>query len=171
MFEKTLLDCTASLQIWKSSNTICSCNYKFVDAGPPCPFFLVRSYKILPVPAQNYLKKNTLFYLFQKQKYLKNLARSKLFNSPYLWTDIAGSYSFTSNLKIIWWKTDIGSFRNSFGSSFVNWEVTGPHKFLIKVIWNIVFLSLLSLCYTLICSNNKNIWKVWQEVSSFNKFT
>ena len=132
----------------------------------------------------SFLSEVTRFYLFLLKiiwKKIHSFISSKNKNIWKIWQEvsslttlslkIAGSYSFTSNLKIIWWKTDIGSFRNSFGSSFVNWEVTGPHKFLIKVIWNIVFLSLLSLCYTLICSNNKNIWKVWQEVSSFNKFT
>ena len=49
----------------------------------------------------------SLFHLFQKQNHLKNLAKSKLFDSTYLWKDIAESYSFTSNLEFIRYK-----FRN-----------------------------------------------------------
>ena len=114
------------MQLW-----ICWCRASFY------PFFLVRSYKILPVPAQNYLKK-IHFFISSKNKNIWKIWQ-EVSSLTTLSLKIAGSYSFTSNLKIIWWKTDIGSFRNSFGSSFVNWEVTRPHKFLIKVIWNIVF--------------------------------
>ena len=60
----------------------------------------------LPISAQYYLKYcifaiATLFHVFRKQKYMKNLARSKFFDSPYLSNDIAGSYSLTSYLKIL----------------------------------------------------------------------
>ena len=82
-----------------------------------------------------------LDYLFRKQEYLKNLARSKLFYPPYLIRGIAGPYSSTSTLKIIKWKTEIGSCRSSLGPSFPDWEITGPYQFVLKIIWNIAFLK------------------------------
>ena len=77
-------------------------------------------------------EKNTLFYLFQKQKYLKNLARSKLFN--HLIFENCWILQFHFKFKNHLMKDRHWFIRNSFGSSFVNWEVTRPHKFLIKVI-------------------------------------
>ena len=135
--------------------------------------------------------------MLQEQEHWKNLARCKLFYPPYLIRGIPGSYSFTSslkiikwkteigscrssfspsfrntsscsklfeillflnsytglsvqttrtsenftlNLKIIKWKTEIGSCRSSFGPSFPNWEITGPYQLLLKIIWNTAFL-------------------------------
>ena len=79
--------------------------------------------------------------MFQKQEHLKNLARCKPSYSPYLIRDIPGSYSFTSNLVIIKVKAEIGSCRSFFGRSVANSEITGPYQFLLKIIWNIVFLK------------------------------
>ena len=55
----------------------------------------------------------------------------------------------------------LGSCRNSFGPLFLNWKNTTPCQFLVKITWNIAFLHLL---HSFICSNNMNIWRVWQEV-------
>ena len=67
-------------------------------------FLIGKYYKTLPVSDQNYLKYCifavvTLFYLFQDQEYSKRLARGKLFDLPYLWKGIAGSYSFHFRFK------------------------------------------------------------------------
>ena len=62
------------------------------------------------------------------------------------------------------WKTETGSYRSSFSPSFLNWKITGPYKFLLKLIWKIPFLEML---HWIICSRNKNIWNIWQEVGSF----
>ena len=58
-------------------------------------------------------------YLFQKQEYTKDLARTKLLH-PH--------------------KT--GSWRSSFDPSFLNWEITETYKFLLKSNWNIDFLRM-----------------------------
>ena len=39
------------------------------------------------------------------------------------------------------WNTEIGSCRSFFGSSFLNWENTGPDQLLLKIIWNICLSS------------------------------
>ena len=89
-------------------------------------------------------------------------------------------YSFTSNLKIVL-KKEIGLCRSSFGP-FFKWEIIVPYHFLLKnfylkyytcvhllnttiieISWNIPFLTLL---HWIICSENKNLWKTSQEVSS-----
>ena len=44
------------------------------------------------------------------------------------------------NLKIIQWKTEIGSRMSSFGPSFSNSEITDPCQLPLKIIWNIAFL-------------------------------
>ena len=62
------------------------------------------------------------------------------------------------------WKTEIGSWRVSFGLSCLNWQIPGPDKFLLKINWNIDFLKML---HWIICSKNKNIGNIWQEVSSY----
>ena len=94
---------------------------------------------------------------------MKHLARGKLFDSHYLWKDIAWSYSFNSNLEYAKWNLEISSSTSSFGPLILNWKVTAPCQFLRKISWNITFLELL---YSFPCSSNKNIWKVWQEVNS-----
>ena len=65
----------------------------------------------------------------------------------------------------IWnsWNLEISSWRSSFGSLFFNWKVITPCQVLTKITYNITFLEL--LC-SFICSINKAIWNVWQEVSS-----
>ena len=105
-----------------------------------------------------------LFHLLQKQKYLKSLARSKLFDSTYLWRDIVGFYSFTSNLKLLKKNLEICYCRTSFAPLFLNWKMEAPCQFLMKITWNVAFLLLL---YCFICSNNKNIWNIWQKGRSF----
>ena len=130
---------TSNLKSIKSKTEIGSCSSFF---GPS--FFWSGDYRTLPVPAQNCLNYYfshlvALDYVFQRQGNLKNLARSKLLHLPYLIRGIVGSYGSTSNLKVIKWKTDIGSFRSSFGPSFSNWEVPGPYSFLLQIIWNTAF--------------------------------
>ena len=110
-----------------------------------------------------FVKLLSLFHLFQKRNYLKNFAGSKRFDSTYLWKDIAECYSFTSNLEFMKQNLEIGSCRSSFGPLFLKWRIRAPCQFLMKIPWNIAFLQLL---YSFICSNNKNIRKVWQKVSS-----
>ena len=61
------------------------------------------------------------------------------------------------------WKTEIVSCRSSVGLSFLNWEITGPYKFLLKNNWNINFVKML---HWIICLKRKNIGNVLQEVSS-----
>ena len=105
---------------------------------------LFRNYRTLPVPAQSYLKYclcviPTLDYHFQKQEHLKNFAWVELFQLPYLIRGIAGSSSFTINLKVIKLKTEISSLRRSFCSSFLYSQITGPYQFLLQVIWKTAF--------------------------------
>ena len=76
---------------------------------------------------------------------------------------IGGSCSFTWNFKIIKWKTEFDSCRSSFFPPFPNSEITGPYQFLLKTIWNPAFLNYL---HRITCLKNKNIWKIWQYVSS-----
>ena len=56
-----------------------------------------------------------------KTRRFEKIGKKKLFDSPYL-KNIDGPYSFTWNLKIIEWKTEIGACRSTFGASFLNWE-------------------------------------------------
>ena len=49
-------------------------------------------------------------------------------------------------------------------SFFFNWEVTGHYQLLLAIIWVIPFFKLL---HWIICSKNKNIGNIWQEVSCF----
>ena len=105
---------------------------------------LFGNYRTLRVPAQSYLKYClcllvTLDYFFQKQEHLKNFAWVKLFQLPYLIRGIAGSSSFTINLKVIKLKTEISSLRRSFCSSFFYSQITGPYQFLLQIIWNTAF--------------------------------
>ena len=109
---------------------------------------------------------------------------SSMFWSTYLlkikWLAESQPDSFTSHLKIVL-KKDIGFYRSSFGPSF-KWEIIAPYHFLLQIFylkyytymhllnttiiefsWNIAFLKLL---HWIICSENKNLWKTWQEVSS-----
>ena len=78
--------------------------------------------------------------MLQKQGYLENLARCKLYYPPYLIRGIPPSYSFPSNLVIFKGKAEIGLGRSTFGPSFANWEITGPYQFLLKTILNISFV-------------------------------
>ena len=39
---------------------------------------------------------------------------------------------------------EIGSCRKFIAPSFLNWEITGPYQFLLRIISNIVFLQLLN---------------------------
>ena len=79
--------------------------------------------------------------MFQKQEYLGNLARCKLYYLLYLTNGILGSFSFTSNLVIIEGKAEIGWGRSSFCRSFANGEITGPYQYLPKIIQNVDFLK------------------------------
>ena len=131
---------------------------------------LFRNYRTLPVPAQSYLNYclcliPTLDYHFQKQEHLKNFAWVKLFQLPYLIRGIAGSYSLTKNLKVIKLKTEISSLRRSFCHSVLYSQITGPYQFLLQIIENTAFVKEL---HYIISSKNRNIWKIWWEVSSFN---
>ena len=80
---------------------------KLVHAGAVLSVVsLLECYSTLQVSDENSLKYYisavvVICDLFQQQEYWKSLARSKLYDSPYLWKGIAGSYSFTSNLKFI----------------------------------------------------------------------
>ena len=51
----------------------------------------------------------------------------------------------------------------TFGPSFPDYEITGPYQFLLKIIWN---PALPNYLHWIICSKNKNIWKIREEVSS-----
>ena len=61
------------------------------------------------------------------------MVRGKLFYLPQLIRGIAGSYSFTLNLKNVKWKTEIDSCRSSFGPSFPNREITQPYQLLLNM--------------------------------------
>ena len=81
--------------------------------------------------------------MIQKQQYLKYLARSQLFHPNERQKSVDGS---------------------SFCSAFLNWEITGPYKFLLKLIWKTPFLKML---HWIICYKNENIGNIWQEVRYF----
>ena len=49
-------------------------------------------------------------------------------------------------------------------SFFFNWEVTRHYQLVLAIIWVIPFFKLL---HWIICSKNKNIGNIWQEVSCF----
>ena len=53
---------------------------------------------------------------------------------------IIGSYSCTSNLKVIKWKTEIGSCRSSLWPSCPNLEITGPYHSYLKLFEIMLFL-------------------------------
>ena len=61
------------------------------------------------------------------------------------------------------WKTVIRSCRSFCSPPFLNWEITGPYKFLLKINGNIDFLKML---HWIICSKNKNIGNFSEEVRS-----
>ena len=81
--------------------------------------------------------------MIQKQEYLKYLGRSKRFHPNQRQKSVHGS---------------------SFGPSFLNWEITGPYKFLLKINRNIDFIKML---HWIIWYKNKNIGNIWQEVRYF----
>ena len=125
---------TSNLVFMKQNIEILSCRCYFgtlfLDwkSTVPCQFLVKITWNI------TFLKLLSLFHLFQKQKYLKNLARNKLFDSPYLWIDIVGSCNFTPNLKFIKWNWDNGSCITFFGPFFRNWKITAPCLSLMKSI-------------------------------------
>ena len=132
---------TINLKIITSKTKIGSCRSPFF------PSFLnweiTGPYQFLPQIISNIYCLSQIAtpdYLFQKQKHLKNLARGKLFQQPYLIRGIADFYRFTVTLKIFKWKIEIDSCRSSFHPSFPNWEITGPYQLLLKIIWNTAFL-------------------------------
>ena len=61
-------------------------------------------------------------------------------------------------------KTEISSCSSSFGPCFLNWEITGPYKFLLNINWYIGFLKML---HWINCSKNKNIGNIWPDATSF----
>ena len=132
---------TINLKLMTSKTEIGSCKNPF---GPSFPNWEITGpYQFLPQIIWNIYCPSQIVtpdYLFQKQKHLKNLARGKLFQQPYLIRSIADSYRFTLNFKIFKWKTEIDSSRSSFHPSIPNWEITGPYQLLLKIIWNTAFL-------------------------------